>query len=482
MGGVFIDQEDLVALFHDDVSMEHLARHTPRLRRGDLFRRGGRAGGRGRRAVFPRRSGGAERAGRRRDGRAARRSGAGSAHRSRGRLRGRPRGGGPVPSVRTGRLLRRGHVAQGQGGGAVFLAEGLRRLIPEGRLAGGGGIPHGGAEGALPRAPLQLRTGTVGLQRRLDGVIHRVEHPLFRAEFDLLLGRVDVHVHGVEAGVQMQHAAGELAHHLLVGIGLLHRGGHGAAFHIPAVHKKVLIAPGPPAAGGQGGKAGDRHLLAGAADRHEAQGQIPAQHGVEGGLELPVAGGAQLLLPVPEEFDAHLRMGQGHPLHHGKAGRPFGGVLLHEFQAGRGIVEQVPHHHRGTLRAPRLVPGDHRAPLQGEGDPQLRPLSAGEQFHPGDGGDGRQRLPPEAQGADGLQVVFASDLAGGMAQEGGLRLPGGDAAAVVGDPDQGHAAVLDLHRHRGGGGVDGVFHEFLDHRRGPLHHFAGGDQVGHVGL
>ena len=75
---------------------------------------------------------------------------------------------------------------------------------------------------------------------------------------------------------------------------------------------------------------------------------------------------------------------------------------------------------RGTLRAPRLVPGDHRAPLQGEGDPQLRPLSAGEQFHPGDGGDGRQRLPPEAQGADGLQVVFASDLAGGMAQEGGL--------------------------------------------------------------
>ena len=65
---------------------------------------------------------------------------------------------------------------------------------------------------------------------------------------------------------------------------------------------------------------------------------------------------------------------------------------------------------------------------------------------------------------------------------GGLRLGGGDAAAVVGNPDEAHAAVLDLHGQGVRPGVDSVLHELLDHRRGPLHHLAGGDQIGHVGI
>ncbi len=34
----------------------------------------------------------------------------------------------------------------------------------------------------------------------------------------------------------------------------------------------------------------------------------------------------------------------------------------------------------------------------------------------------------------------------------------------------------------GGPGVDGVFHQLLGHAGGPLHHLAGGDQVGNVGI
>ena len=56
------------------------------------------------------------------------------------------------------------------------------------------------------------------------------------------------------------------------------------------------------------------------------------------------------------------------------------------------------------------------------------------------------------------------------------------AAAVVGNPDEAHAAVLDLHGQGVRPGVDSVLHELLDHRRGPLHHLAGGDQIGHVGI
>ena len=67
-----------------------------------------------------------------------------------------------------------------------------------------------------------------------------------------------------------------------------------------------------------------------------------------------------------------------------------------------------------------------------------------------------------------------------VAEKGGLRLGGGDAAAVVGNPDEAHAAVLDLHGQGVRPGVDSVLHELLDHRRGPLHHLAGGNLVGEL--
>ena len=67
-----------------------------------------------------------------------------------------------------------------------------------------------------------------------------------------------------------------------------------------------------------------------------------------------------------------------------------------------------------------------------------------------------------------------------MAQESGGQLPGSDTAAVVRDPDEAHAAPLDLHHHCRGAGVNGVFHQFLDHAGRALHHLAGGDQVRHM--
>ena len=69
-----------------------------------------------------------------------------------------------------------------------------------------------------------------------------------------------------------------------------------------------------------------------------------------------------------------------------------------------------------------------------------------------------------------------------MAEEGGGQFLGGDAAAVVRHPDQAHAAPLDLHHHRRGAGVDGVFHQLLDHAGRALHHLAGGDQIRHMGV
>ena len=69
-----------------------------------------------------------------------------------------------------------------------------------------------------------------------------------------------------------------------------------------------------------------------------------------------------------------------------------------------------------------------------------------------------------------------------MAEEGGLHLGGRDAAAVIGDPEESEAAVGDLHGHRSRPRVYGVFHQLLGHAGRPLHHLAGGDQVGNVGI
>ena len=68
-----------------------------------------------------------------------------------------------------------------------------------------------------------------------------------------------------------------------------------------------------------------------------------------------------------------------------------------------------------------------------------------------------------------------------MPQEGGGQLVRRDAAAVVGDPDQGHAAVLQFYHHRRRAGVDGVFDQFLYHAGGAFDHLAGRDQIRNVG-
>ena len=68
-----------------------------------------------------------------------------------------------------------------------------------------------------------------------------------------------------------------------------------------------------------------------------------------------------------------------------------------------------------------------------------------------------------------------------MAQERGLGILPVHAAAVIGDADEGHAAALDLHGDAGSARVDGVFHQFLHNGTGALHHFAGGDEVSHMG-
>ena len=311
-------------------------------------------------------------------------------------------------------------------------------------------------------------------------MVHRGKDLPFVGEFHLRLGGVNIYIHCGQLGGQMKHAAGEFAHHALVGVGLLQGGSHDPGLNIASVDEKVLIVSAGFAAHGQGGKAGHAHVLSAARHFLKAQRQLPTQHGVDGGVELAVPGGEQLLLAVPNELDAHLRVRQRQSLNHRKDGRALGRDLFHELQPGRGVVKQVAHHHGRPLGTAGLLHLTGHAPLQTERRPKGRAGSARHHINARHGADGGQRLTPEAQRADGFQIVLGTQLTGGVAQKGGGQLLGRHAAAVVGDPDEGHAAVIDLHRHLLGPGVDGVFHQFLGHAGRTLHHLAGGDQVGHM--
>ena len=67
------------------------------------------------------------------------------------------------------------------------------------------------------------------------------------------------------------------------------------------------------------------------------------------------------------------------------------------------------------------------------------------------------------------------DFAGGVAAQGNGQLVAGNAAAVVLDGNQPHAASQQPHGDLAGARVQGVVHQLAHLRGGALHHFASGN-------
>ena len=71
-----------------------------------------------------------------------------------------------------------------------------------------------------------------------------------------------------------------------------------------------------------------------------------------------------------------------------------------------------------------------------------RALRTGQKVDLRHGRDGRERFAAEAEGADAGKVLFFADLARRVAQKGCAGVVRGHAAAVVGDAQEGHSAIL----------------------------------------
>ena len=328
----------------------------------------------------------------------------------------------------------------------------------------------------------ELDVRTVGslVQGGKDTVVDAVEDRLFREEFHLGLGRVDVHVHGGGREPQVQDAGREFAYHDLVAVGFLQRRDHDLGADRSVVDEEGLQIPTGTGVGGLGYIAGQGIALPAAVHRDHF-GTFSAIDAVYRRFQSAGTGGGEGLFAVPEEGEGYLWMGQCLKLDCRRDPAGFHGVGLHEFHSGRGVEEQVPDDDGGAVGTAGLGLFGDSPGLQMEAHAGERSCGLGQQVDPADGADRRQCFSAEAHGGDGCQIFGRAELAGGVTKEGGPGILGRHATAIVGDTEEGHAAVTDLYRDLGSTGIHRVLQQFFDYAGRTLHHLACGDEVGDMG-
>ncbi|MPN35300.1 hypothetical protein SDC9_182797 [bioreactor metagenome] len=158
----------------------------------------------------------------------------------------------------------------------------------------------------------------------------------------------------------------------------------------------------------------------------------------------------------------------------------FGGVAFQEFPARRGVEKKVADADRSPCGSAARRGFEQFSAFDG----YLRPFELvrrpGGQRQAADRGDGRQRLPPEAEGHDVFDALFVEQLACAVRLQAEERVVGVHAAAVVGDGDQAGPGALDFDADPFCSRIDRVLHQFFNYRCGALDHFARGDAVAQV--
>ena len=389
------------------------------------------------------------------------------------------RGGGLQRQRTLGRTIAARHAHEAVGGGGRRQpgrhrrrSQRIRRRGRPARAFGFAGaigrqarrVAHGGS-------PRQAFARPRNRQCALYRPMHRLVHGAAVAKAHLDLGRVHVHVHqlGHDGGKQHIGRLPVAVQHVFVGGA--HAVGDQPVAHIAAVDEDVLLV-GPRARQlGQCGAALDGQRPGGMFHRAAAFQKFFAQHVADALVQPRRAPLGHQLAFVPHR-KAYVRACQRMAAHRFQRMGQLGAVALQELAAGWRVEEQLTHFHAGAHGA------GGRAQLAGAGIQPQRMRRAGraaEQRHIGHRGDGGQRLPAKAHGADRFQVVQRADLAGGMAAQCQRQLGRLDADAVVFHHDAAHAAGHQLDVDLRGAGIQRVVHQLAHHGSRALHHLAGGD-------
>ena len=310
--------------------------------------------------------------------------------------------------------------------------------------------------------------------------MYTVKYSLFRQEFYFGFGRMHIDVHRPGRQCQMQHTGGEFSHHNLVAVGFFQCRNQQLGFDRTVVDKESLQIPAGTGVCGLGNIT--RQMVAFPAAVYVYHpGAVPAVYAVHRRLQTAVTRGGQNLFPVPKELEGNFRMGQCLQLHGGSHPSAFHGVGFHELHPGGGVVEQIPDDDGGAFRAAYLRFFQNLPRFQVQAGAGDGPGSFGHQVNAADGGNGSQGFTSETHGTDGSQIFRRAQLGGCVSQKGGSGIFRGHAAAVVGDPQKGHAAVANLNGDFGATCIHGIFQQFFYYAGRPLHHFTGGNEVGNMG-
>ena len=300
-------------------------------------------------------------------------------------------------------------------------------------------------------------------QRQLDRMVNDIEHVVFPGKAGFDLCRVDIDVHKVGGHFQQQDAARELALHGRALKGHFHACHDGTVTHIAAIDVEMLHAATGAAALGRGDQAGDPVQPLLGVHLDEVAAELPPQHRVGGAAQLAIAGGDVLQLAFPDELDTDLRVAERHMTHVICHKGALAGVLFEELHAGGGVVEQVLHPDGGAHSTGGRLPALLLAAGDAVAGGKLVHLGAGEQLYPRYAGNGSQCFTPEAQCVDAVQVIRLFNFAGGVADESRWDILGINSGAVIADLDQLYAAGLDAYGNLRCAGVDRVFQKLLDH-------------------
>ena len=220
-----------------------------------------------------------------------------------------------------------------------------------------------------------------------------------------------------------------------------------------------------------------RDLLVGGLDLDETLGQLRAEQ-IADPRPPPVGHGEIVHAPaVVIERHRHGRVGQG-GAHEGLGGvRPFRRRRTEEGPSGRHFREQLVDLDGRADRTPLRRDVPHHPAVDLEAGAMLPRRSAGADHHPRHLGDRREGLATETERSDPFEVIGDAELAGGVRSDRQGKVLGVDAGAVVHDPHEAHAPLLERDGDPRRTGVECVLEEFLDDARRTFDHLAGSDPV-----
>ncbi len=198
-------------------------------------------------------------------------------------------------------------------------------------------------------------------------------------------------------------------------------------------------------------------------------------------MEITIPAGLKSNPLIQGKMETEFGVGQCIVDHHAVDVPSLGRRGFEKLEPGWNIVEEILDGDGGARRDAFWAQRHLLSPFKADLGAGRLGGNARDEAQPRDGGDGGQRFAAKTQGGDAFQVFDAGQLTGGVAGEGDRHLVGGDTFSVIADTDQAASALARLNTYGPRTGVDGILHQFLDHRGGALHHLTGCDFGRHFG-